>query len=401
MNITNDIKYIGVNDCTTDLFEGLYRIPEGISYNSYVIMDEKIAVMDSVDAGFRQEWLQNLEISLKGRLPDYLIVHHMEPDHSSSILYFMEKYPKVCLVASEKAFVMMKHFFHREWEKTLIIKDGDKLSLGRHKLEFAAAPMVHWPEVMVTYDAAEEVLFSADGFGRFGALDVDKFCMDKKREITEDVNGWENEARRYYIGIVGKYGFFVKKLLAKTQKWNIQKICPLHGPVLSENLEYYIGLYQKWASYEPEEEGVFIAYTSVYGNTKHAVNLLEGKLREEGCSKVVVRDLARCDMSEAVALAFRYSKLVLATTTYNTQVFPPMREFIRWLTERNFANHTVAFMENGSWMPIVARLMKEEFLHSRGISFAENTVTIRSALNEDSIKQLDALAKELTGRDRV
>ena len=392
MYITSDIKYIGVNDHTTDLFEGLYKVPQGICYNSYVIMDEQIAVMDSVDVGFTHEWLQNMENVLMGRKPDYLIVQHMEPDHSASILYFIQKYPTAHIVASAKAFDMMKNYFHKDLGlNQMVVTDGEELSLGRHKLLFAMAPMVHWPEVMVTYDSTDKVLFSADAFGTFGALDVDKNGVN-----ANNVDDWVDEARRYYIGIVGKYGVYVQKLLAKLANWDIQRICPLYGPVLSENLEDYIGLYKTWSSYEPEEEGVLIAYTSIYGNTKRAVLLLEEKLKEQGCPKVVVRDLARCDMSEVVAEAFCYSKLILATTTYNTQIFPPMREFIRWLTERNFANRMVAFMENGSWMPIVARLMKDEFERSKGLVFAENTVRILSALNEESIAQIEALAEEIS-----
>lgn len=381
MHITNDIKYIGVMDTTIDLFEGLYRVPEGISYNSYVIVDEQIAVMDSVDVGFTGQWLQNVENVLGDRKPDYLIVQHMEPDHSASILHFVKRYPTVKIVASAKAFGMMKNYYGADFmDNQIIVTDGYELSLGRHKLVFATAPMVHWPEVVVTYDCTDKVLFSADAFGKFGTLDTEK---------------WVDEARRYYIGIVGKYGVYVQKLLAKVAGWDIQMICPLHGPVLSENLGYYLNLYHTWSTYQPEEEGCLIAYTSIYGNTKKAALLLSEKLKEKGCPKVEVRDLARCDMSEAVAEAFRYSKLVLATTTYNTQIFPPMREFINCLTERNFANRTVAFMENGTWMPIVARLMKDTFERSKGITFAENTVSILSALNEESTAQLEALAEEL------
>ena len=387
MHITSDIKYIGVNDYTTDLFEGLYRIPEGISYNSYVILDEQVAVMDSVDVGFTEEWLRNMEDVFNGRQPDYLIVQHMEPDHSANILNFIRRYPAAKIVASEKAFVMLENFFHTDFgDNQMVVADGDELLLGRHRLVFYAAPMVHWPEVLVTYDTTDKVLFSADAFGRFGALE---------RENEGDVEDWKEEARRYYIGIVGKYGVFVQKLLSKLANLGIQKICPLHGPVLTENLHQYIDLYSIWSSYQPEEEGVLIAYASIYGNTKQAALLLEQKLKENGCLKVVLRDLARCDMSEAVAEAFRYSKLVLASTTYNTQIFPPMREFISWLTERNFANRTIGFMENGSWMPIVARLMKDEFERGKGLTFAENTVRILSALNEKSEAQIDALAREL------
>ncbi len=393
MYITSDIKYIGVNDHTIDLFEGMYVVPQGISYNSYAIVDEKIAIMDTVDAAFTDQWLQNIENVLGDRKPDYLVVQHMEPDHSANIVNFITKYPETMLVASSKAFDMMMNFFGTEFtDNRMVVTDGSRLILGKHELLFATAPMVHWPEVVVTYDSTDKILFSADGFGTFGPLDVDKKVADKN-----NVDDWADEARRYYIGIVGKYGVYVQKLLAKVADWDIQRICPLHGPVLWENLEHYIGLYKIWSSYEPEEEGVLIAYTSIYGNTKRAVLLLEEKLKEQGCHKVVLRDLARCDMSEAVAEAFRYSKLVLATTTYNTQIFPPMREFIRWLTERNFTNRMVAFMENGSWMPIVARLMKDEFERSKGLIFAENSVRILSALNKESIAQIEALAKELCG----
>lgn len=391
MNITSDIKYIGVNDYTTDLFEGLYRIPEGISYNSYMIVDEQIAVMDSVDAGFTEEWLCNMENELNGQHPDYLIVQHMEPDHSANIVNFIRRYPAAKIVASEKAFTIMENFFHTDFkDNQMVVADGDELSLGRHRLVFYAAPMVHWPEVLVTFDTTDKVLFSADTFGRFGALDE-----NAGEYVDNDIEDWKDEARRYYIGIVGKYGVFVQKLLAKLANLGIQKICPLHGPVLTENLNHYINLYSIWSAYQPEEEGVLIAYASIYGNTKQAALLLEEKLKENGCPKVVLRDLARCDMSEAVAEAFRYSKLVLASTTYNTQIFPSMREFISWLKERNFANRTIGFMENGSWMPIVARLMKDEFERGKGLTFAENTVRILSALNEESEAQIEALAKEL------
>lgn len=404
MYITSDIKYIGVNDYTTDLFEDLYHIPDGISYNSYAILDEQIAIMDSVDAGFTEEWLCNMENVLNGRQPDYLIVQHMEPDHSANILNFMKRYPNAKIVASDKAFAMMEHFFHRDFiENQVVAGDGDELVLGRHKLVFYAAPMVHWPEVLMTYDCTDKVLFSADAFGRFGALDWELAEEGEAGNTKFDRNGsyvedWKNEARRYYIGIVGKYGVFVQKLLAKFANLGIQKICPLHGSVLQDNLKPYIDLYSIWSSYQPEEDGVLIAYASVYGNTKQAVLSLEKELKENGCSKVVIRDLARCDMSEAVAEAFRYSKLVLASPTYNTQIFPPVREFISWLTERNYANRTVGFMENGSWMPIVARLMKDEFTKGKGLVFTENTVRILSALNEESEAQIVALAKELCGK---
>ncbi len=383
MNITNDIKYVGVNDRKIDLFEGQYTVPNGISYNSYVIIDEKIAVMDTVDASFGHEWLDNVAEAVGSRTPDYLIVQHMEPDHSANIASFMKAYPSATVVSSQKAFLMMKNFFGVDFEdRRIVVGEGDTLSLGRHTLTFVTAPMVHWPEVIVTYDSTDKVLFSADGFGKFGALDAD-----------ED---WACEARRYYIGIVGKYGAQVQALLKKAAGLDIQKICPLHGPVLSENLGYYINLYNIWSSYEAEEEGVVIAYTSVYGNTKKAVTRLAEKLRAAGCPKVVVNDLARSDMAEAVEDAFRYSKLVLATTTYNSEIFPFMREFINHLTERSFQNRTVAFIENGSWAPLAAKVMRGMFEKSRNITFAENSVRIMSALSDESSSQLDALAEELS-----
>ncbi len=382
MNITKDIKYIGVNDHQIDLFEGQYIVPNGMAYNSYVILDEKIAVMDTVDANFTHEWLDNLQNVLEGRKPDYLIVQHMEPDHSANIANFIKTYPDAKIVSSAKAFAMMKNFFNNDFvEQQIIVGEGDTLSLGKHNLAFVAAPMVHWPEVIVTYDSTDKVLFSADGFGKFGALDAE-----------ED---WACEARRYYIGIVGKYGAQVQSLLKKAAGLDIQIICPLHGPVLTENLGYYLNLYNIWSSYQPEEEGIMIAYTSVYGNTKKAVLQLAEKLKANGCPKVVVNDLARCDMAEAVEDAFRYSKIVLATTTYNAEIFPFMREFIYHLTERNFSNRTVALIENGSWAPLAAKVMKGMLEKSKNITFTENTVRILSALNEESAAQLDALAKEL------
>lgn len=382
MNITSDIKYIGVNDHTIDLFEGMYVVPNGMSYNSYVIMDEKIAIMDTVDAAFKDEWLGKLKKELDGRIPDYLIVQHMEPDHSANILNLLEYYPEIEIVASTKAFTMMKNYFGTEFtEKRIVVSDGDKLALGKHTLVFVSALMVHWPEVIMTYDSTDKVLFTADGFGKFGALDA-------KEE-------WTDEARRYYFGIVGKYGVSVQKVLEKIADLDIRIICPLHGPVLSENIEYYVETYNTWSRYQPEEEGVLIAYTSIYGNTKKAVRLLADKLKDMGCPRVVLKDLARCDMSEAVAQAFRYSKLVLATTTYNVGIFPFMREFIDWLTERNFSNRTVAFVENGSWMPVAAKLMQERLEKSKEIVFAENSVKILSALNEESLVQLELLANEL------
>ncbi|MBR6507199.1 MAG: flavin reductase [Clostridia bacterium] len=382
MKITSDIKYIGVNDKKVDLFEGQYIVPNGISYNSYVILDEKIAVMDTVDANFTHEWLDNLQNVLEGRTPDYLVIQHMEPDHSANIVNFIKTYPNAKIVSSAKAFAMMKNFFGTDFaEKQVVVGEGDTLSLGKHILNFVAAPMVHWPEVIVTYDSTDKVLFSADGFGKFGALDT-----------QED---WACEARRYYIGIVGKYGAQVQNLLKKAASLDIQIICPLHGPVLTENLGYYINLYDTWSSYRPEEEGIVIAYTSVYGNTKKAVMLLAEKLKQRGCPKVVVNDLARCDMAEAVEDAFRYSKIVLATTTYNAEIFPYMREFINHLTERAFQNRTVAFIENGSWAPLAAKVMKDMLAKSKNLSFAENTVKILSALNDESTLQLDNLADEL------
>lgn len=382
MFITKDIKYVGVNDHKIDLFEGQYIVPNGISYNSYVILDEKVAVMDTVDANFTHEWLDNIQNVLNGRTPDYLVVHHMEPDHSANICNFMKTYPNALIVSSMKAFNMMTNFFGTAFEdRRVVVNEGDTLSLGKHVLTFVAAPMVHWPEVMVSYDSLDKVLFSADGFGKFGALDVE-----------ED---WACEARRYYIGIVGKYGVQVQSLLKKASTLDIQIICPLHGPVLSENLGYYLGLYNTWSSYQPEEEGILICYTSVYGNTKKAVLELEEKLKANGAPKVVVNDLARCDMAEAVEDAFRYSKLVLATTTYNADIFPFMREFINHLTERNYQNRTVAFIENGSWGPVATKVMKEMFAKSKNLTFAENNVRILSALNDESTNQLNALVNEL------
>lgn len=382
MTITSDIKYIGVNDHNIDLFEGIYRVPNGMAYNSYVILDEKIAVLDTVDEEFTCQWLKQVEKLLGNRKPDYLIVQHMEPDHSANIMNFMKEYPETILVASAKAFMMMEHFFGTEFtQNRMVVSDGEVLSLGTHQLIFVAAAMVHWPEVMVTYDATDKVLFSADAFGKFGALDEE-----------ED---WICEARRYYIGIVGKYGIQVQNLLKKMAVWEIQRICPLHGPVLTENIEYYVNLYHIWSSYQPEEEGIFIAYTSIYGNTKKAAMLLEKTLKEKGCPKVVVKDLIRCDRSKAVADAFRYSKIVLASTTYNNEIFPAMREFIDYLTERNFSNRVVAFMENGSWAPVVAKAMREKFEKSKGLRFADTTVKITSALNEESRAQIEQLAEEL------
>ena len=382
MTITDDIKYIGVNDYTIDLFEGMYAVPNGMSYNSYVILDEKIAVMDTVDEEFTKAWLQNLKAVLGDKKPDYLIVQHMEPDHSANILNLIKVYPDVLLVASGKAFEMMKSYFGTDFsEKRIVVTDGDILSLGKHKLEFVTAPMVHWPEVIVTYDRTEKVLFTADAFGKFGVWDA-------KEE-------WIDEARRYYFGIVGKYGAQVQGLLKKLENLEIQTICSLHGPVLKENIAYYLNAYHTWSSYQPEEEGVLIAYTSVYGNTRKVVLMLEKLLKERGCPKVVVADLARCDRQKAVAEAFRYSKLVLATTTYNGDIFPPMREFINCLTERNFSNRMVAFIENGSWASVAARVMKELFAKSKGLTFAEAFVKITAVPNNQNKEQLETLAEEL------
>ena len=382
MTVTNDIKYIGVNDHEIDLFEGQYIVPNGMAYNSYVIMDEKIAVMDTVDQNFTDEWLAKLETELAGRTPDYIVVQHMEPDHSANLANFMEKYPTATVVATAAAFNMMKNFFGKDYaDRRMMVKEGDTLSLGKHELTFVMAPMVHWPEVMVTYDSTDKVLFSADGFGKFGALDVE-----------ED---WACEARRYYIGIVGKFGAQVQALLKKTAGLDIQIICPLHGPVLTENLGYYIGLYDTWSSYGVETDGVVIAYTSVYGHTKEAAELLAKKLTEKGCPKVAVNDLARCDMAEAVEDAFRYGKLVLATTTYNGDIFPFMREFINHLTERNFQNRTIGLIENGAWAPMAAKVMKGMFENSKNLTFTDTTVQIKAALNDASLAQIDALADEL------
>lgn len=382
MEISKDIRYVGVNDHQVDLFEGQYRVPNGMSYNSYVILDEKIAVMDTVDRNFTHEWMDNLAAALDGRQPDYLIVQHMEPDHSANIVNFMKNYPTATVVSSAKAFAMMQNFFGTDFaERRLVVAENDSLSLGRHRLTFVGAPMVHWPEVMVTYDSTDKVLFSADGFGKFGALDVDE--------------PWADEARRYYIGIVGKYGKQVQALLKKAAGLDIAAICPLHGPVLRENLGYYLRLYDLWSSYTTESEGIMLAYTSVYGHTKKAVEQLADKLRSRGCPEVVVYDLARCDMAQAVADAFRFGRLVLATTTYNAGIFPFMREFIEQLTERGFGNKTVALIENGSWSPLAAKTMRAMLADCPNLTFAENTVRIMSALNEDSKKQLEALADEL------
>ena len=382
MNVTNDIRYIGVNDHQVDLFEGQYVVPNGMAYNSYVILDEKIAVMDTVDKHFVEEWLTNLETVLEDRKPDYLVVHHMEPDHSAGIDVFLTRYPEATVVASAKAFTMMNQFFGKDYaDRRVVVGEGSKLTLGSHDLTFVTAPMVHWPEVVVSYDAKDKVLFSADGFGKFGALDAD-----------ED---WACEARRYYIGIVGKYGVQVQALLKKASALDIRIICPLHGPVLTENLDYYLNLYNTWSSYGVESDGVVIAYTSVYGNTKEAAVLLAKTLEAKGCPKVVLNDLARCDMAEAVEDAFRYGKLVLATTTYNGDIFPHMKEFIHHLTERNFQNRTVGFMENGSWAPVAAKVMGKMLENSKNLTFIPTTVRIFSALNDTNRAQIEALANEL------
>ena len=382
MQITKDIFYVGVNDHKIDLFEGQYVVPNGMAYNSYVIMDDLIAVMDTVDANFTHEWLDNIQNTLAGRTPNFLIIQHMEPDHSANIANFLKAYPDTVVVSSAKAFTMMKNFFGKDFsENGMVVGEGDTLCLGRHTLTFVTAPMVHWPEVIVTYDSYDKVLFSADGFGKFGALDAE-----------ED---WACEARRYYIGIVGKYGPQVQALLKKAAGLDIAIIAPLHGPVLTENLGYYINLYDIWSSYKVESEGVVIAYTSVYGNTRAAAELLAGKLEEKGCPKVALHDLARCDMAEAVEDAFRYGKLVLATTTYNGDIFPHMKEFIHHLTERNYQNRTIGLVENGSWAPVAAKVMKGMLEKSKNITFTDTTVKIFSALSEDSRAQIDALAAEL------
>ncbi len=382
MTVTKDIIHIGVNDHVVDLFEGQYPVPNGMSYNSYMIMDEKIAVLDTVERHYTHEWLDNIDNVLRGRKPDYLIVQHMEPDHSANILNFMKNYPSATVVSSAKAFNMMNNFFGTDFEdRKIVIKEGDSLDLGKHKLSFIAAPMVHWPEVMMTYDATDKVLFSADAFGKFGAVDVDE--------------PWDDEARRYYIGIVGKYGTQVQNVLKKASELDIQTICSLHGPVLSGDLSHYISLYDKWSSYTAEKDGIMIAYTSVYSHTKKAVRILAEKLRAKGCPDVVMYDLARCDMSKAVADAFAYGRIVLATTTYNAEIFPFMKQFIDHLTERNFQNKTIALVENGSWAPLAGKIMRSMFEKSKNITFAENTVKILSAADDENMDQMDALADEL------
>ena len=381
MKISNDILYVGVNDHEIDLFEGQYVVPNGMAYNSYLIVDEKVAVMDSVDRGFTAEWLDNIDKALDGKAPDYLIVQHMEPDHSGSVVAFMDKYPNATIVSNSKSFVMMKQFFGTEFsERRMAVGEGDTLTLGAHTLTFVTAPMVHWPEVIVTYDNKDKVLFSADAFGKFGALDVE-----------ED---WACEARRYYFGIVGKYGVQVQGLLKKASALDVQTICPLHGPILTENLEYHLNLYNVWSSYGVEAEGVFIAYTSVYGNTKKAVEILADKLKELGCPKVSTCDLAREDMAEAVEDAFKYGKLILATTTYNGDIFPFMRTFIDALTERGYQNRQIGFIENGTWAPMATKIMKGMLEGGKNLTFAETNVKIRSAVNEANLAEIEALAKE-------
>ena len=382
MTITNDIRYIGVNDHDIDLFEGQYIVPEGMAYNSYVIIDEKIAVMDTVSADFGEEWLANLENALAGRKPDYLIIHHMEPDHSANIDKFISAYPEAAVVGNAKTFEMIDQFFGSGLCKNkLAVKNGEVLSLGRHELTFLFAPMVHWPEVMMSYDGADKALFSADAFGKFGALD----CGDQE---------WDCEARRYYVGIVGKYGMQVQAILKKAATLDIKTICPLHGPVLTGNLSHYTGLYDIWSSYGVESDGVCIAYTSVYGNTKRAAELLAKKLEERGC-KAAISDLARCDMAEAVEDAFRYGKLVLATTTYNADIFPFMRQFIDHLTERNYQNRTLGFIENGTWAPAAAKTMKAMFEKSKNINYIDTTVTLRSAMTDENAEAIERMAEEL------
>ena len=383
MDVTGDIRYIGVNDRRTDLFEGQYAVPNGISYNSYLILDERIAVLDTVDEGFGAEWLNRLQTELAGRKPDYLVIHHMEPDHSANLVRFLEQYPETTVVANAKTFAMMQQFFGEDFRcRSEIVKEGDVLTLGRRSLTFLMAPMVHWPEVMVSYEAADGILFSADAFGKFG--------------VPDEADDWVTEARRYYIGIVGKYGAQVQNLLKKAASLDIEIICPLHGPILTENLGYYLDLYNTWSSYKPESEGVVVAYASAHGNTKEAAELLISELKGKGCKKVVEIDLSRCDMSEAVEDAFRYDKLVLASITYNTDIFPFMKEFINHLTERNFQNRTVAFMENGSWAPMAAKVMAKMLENSKNLNILESKVTIKSALSDESRAQIAALANELT-----
>ena len=380
--ISETIKYVGVNDREIDLFEGQYIVPNGMAYNSYIVMGEKTAVMDSVDKNFKDQWLNNIKEATNGKAPDYLVVQHMEPDHSANVQEFMNEYPEAVVVATQKAFVMMKKFFGTDFaDRRIVVADGDSLDLGGRTLTFCTAPMVHWPEVIMTYDSKDKVLFSADGFGKFGALDAD-----------ED---WACEARRYYFGIVGKYGPQVQAVLKKAADLDIGAIYPLHGPMLTENLGYYLDLYNTWSSYGVESEGVVICYTSVYGNTKKAVELLEKELKENGCPKVAVNDLARCDMAEAVEDAFRYGKIVLATTTYNSEIFPFMRNFIHELAERGYKNRTVGIVENGTWAPLCAKLIKRMLENCKDLTYTDTTVTIHSAVKEENIEQIKFLAKEL------
>lgn len=382
MIVSGDIRYIGVNDHKVDLFEGQYHVPNGMAYNSYVIMDEKIAVMDTVDQNYGDEWLEKLDQELAGRKPDYLVVQHMEPDHSANVAGFMEKYPEAVVAASRMAFTMMKGFFGTDYaDRRIVLGEGDSLKLGKHCLTFVTAPMVHWPEVIMTYETAEKVLFSADGFGKFGALDVEE--------------PWEEEARRYYIGIVGKYGQQVQAVLAKAAALDIQMICPLHGPVLKEDLGHYISLYDTWSSYRVEEEGVLVAYTSIYGHTREAAELVAETLKAKGCTKVTLMDLARCDQAEAVANAFRFGKMVLATTTYNADIFPYMKEFIHHLTERNYQKRTVGLIESGSWAPQAAKVMKNMLADCKDLTFTDTTVKIMCAMNEGNKKQIEDMAEEL------
>ncbi len=382
MFINNDIKYIGVNDRQIDLFEGQYPVPEGISYNSYVIVDKKIAIMDSVDANFTDVWLENIKSTLKQASPDYLIIQHMEPDHSASAYEFLKEYPKTTIVASTQAFKMLENFFDGEiTNERIVVKDGDILELGKHTLRFLTAPMVHWPEVIMTYDQTDRILFSADAFGKFGDLDSNE--------------QWIDEARRYYFGIVGKYGMQVQTVLKKLSDTQIDYICPLHGPTLSQNLGYYLDLYDKWSKYQPENNGVMVAYTSIYGNTEKAVNLLVDALKENGCETVTVTDLARCDISKAVSDAFIYGKLVLATTTYNGHIFPAMNTFIHALLERQYQNRTIAIVENGSWAPVAAKVIKKMFESSKNITFTDTVVTINSSVKSNNLKQIEDVAKEV------
>ena len=385
MKIKEDIKYIGVNDKELDLFEGQYLVPNGMSYNSYLIIDDKVAVLDTVDVKFKDEWLNNIKRELRGRDVDYLIVHHMEPDHSANIINFMKEYPNAIIVGNMKSFMMMESFFKKDFKKNrIIVKEGDSLLLGKHKLTFYMAPMVHWPEVMVSYDETKKVLFSADAFGKFGSLDT--------------IEDWTCEARRYYFGIVGKYGLQVQSLLKKIASLDIEVICPLHGPILNNNLEYYLNLYNTWSRYDAEEEGVVIAYTSVYGNTKEVVYKLKDLLLEKGCKKVVINDLARCDIHEAIEDAFRYDRLVLATTTYNGDIFPFMKNFIEHLLERNYQNRKIAFIENGTWAPMANKIMKEMFSKSKNITFIDQEITIKSSLSLDNLNELNILVDKIKNR---